>query len=329
MGRHKKPLFSRHFIRLLLALVLVVVVSMFGAYAWFPELLTHFVAGYILVSLLLAVGLLLLKRRGWALIAVAVCVFEAIKLVPFWQEPDVVSTKGANVESVKILQYNVGRNNDRVNDMARWITSNSENADIVVLFEITDTWQIALERVKWSYPYHITKEVRGNRRIVVLSKLLIDELEVMDLAYGESGVVIRGATTNFEIPFVMYSIHPAPPLSPAAAKRRNAVLKEAGERIEKEAFGHKILVGDLNVTHFSPVFEQLMKDSKLYDTNQGIDYYEGTWPSFLPRILGIPIDNMLVSKWIKTEKKQLGPAMGSDHRPVITNLTFIAPEEGE
>jgi endonuclease/exonuclease/phosphatase (EEP) superfamily protein YafD len=329
MPRYKKPLFSRHLVRLVAFIVLLIVLSLLAPIGWPFELLSHFVVQYAFVLALLGVWLLLVKRSRWALFTFIVCATQIYQLIPFWK-PMMEMSEPSRIkeEEVRVLQFNVNHNNDNVNDMTHWIVSHSEDIDIVVLLEVTDKWQMAIERIKWSYPYHISKEARGDRQIIVLSRLLIDELEVQQFAQNIYGIVLRGATMNGDAPFVLYSVHPAPPIFPSAAKKRNEVLFKAAEKIAQEKADYKILIGDFNMTPFSPYFKQLEKKSGLYDSNKGIGIL-GTWPSFAPKGLGISIDNMLISEGIKVENKQLGPAMGSDHYPVITTLKFMIPETGE
>lgn len=325
MRRYKKRLFSRHLVRLTILLLVAIFFSWLASLGWLFELFSHFPVYYIFAGGILCISLLLSKRYRWALLAIFLCLTQVYKLLPFWQMPSVVEPFGAPTEAVTLLQYNVNRNNDRVNDMARWVISNTEKIDIVVLMEVSDRWQIALERVKWSYPYHITKEVRGHHPIVVLSRLLIDDLEVQELANGEYAIVIRGATLNKETPFVLYAVHPTPPILPVRKERRDEVMLEAAKRIGLEAIPHKILVGDFNMTPFSPVFKDVQDLSGLYNSDEGLGHYMGTWPAMFPKSMAIPIDGLLVSPFIKVESKQLGPAMGSDHYPVISNLSFIQP----
>ena len=330
--KSKKPLFSRYLVMAVLVVTGLILLSLLAPMGWPFELLSHFVVQYAFILGILTIWLALAKRYPWAWIALCVCATQTYQLWPFLAHhqlvvPGIDSMK-VKEEDVRILQYNVDRNNDNVNDMAHWIISHSEDVDIVVLLEVTDKWQVAIERIKWSYPYHISKEVRGNRQIVVLSRLLIDELEVQELADGVSGVVLRGATMNGDAPFVLYSVHPSPPLFPGMATQRNAVLMAASKKIAAEHAKYKILVGDFNTTPFSPFFKKAVKVSGLYNSSEGAGLW-GTWPSFIPKFFGISIDNMLVSNWIKVDNKQLGPSMGSDHYPVITTLKFIIPENGE
>jgi endonuclease/exonuclease/phosphatase (EEP) superfamily protein YafD len=232
----------------------------------------------------------------------------------------------AKYDDVKILQYNVHRTNKNIGEMARWIISQSEDVDIVVLSEVTEGWDDALRRIKWAYPYHIKEDMRGGRQMVIFSRLYIDEFEIKYIGKEKAPMlVMRGDTSGYEIPFVLYGIHPPPPVLPSYAARRNELLQLAAENIAKETAVHKLIVADFNTTRFSPVFKNMVTVSGLHDSNEGLGLgaFNTTWPSFFKNFMGIAIDNIVLSDNIKVEDKEIGPALGSDHYPVITTLKFL------
>mgnify|MGYP001233972384 CR=1 FL=1 len=329
--RSKKPLFSRHYVRLLVLVLLAVVASFFAKIGWFFELFSHFTAHYAAILGTLALLLLFSKRYGWSVVAAVVFGVQIYQVLPLFQgNPNIAYSDEQLVdeegfEAINVLQYNVNRENENVNNIVSWITQQSQDIDIVVLQEVTDKWQVALERLKWIYPYHISKEVRGNRQIIILSRLMIDELEIMHLGEDGAAVIIRGATIFHDLDFVLYGVHPPPPILPSYANSRNNLMMEVGASIADEQAKHKVLVGDFNMTRYSPYFKKVSGASSMYDSNEGMGYIT-TWPSFAPKELGISIDNMLLSTNIVVKDKKVGPALGSDHRPVISHLKFMVPK---
>ena len=78
------------------------------------------------------------------------------------------------------------------------------------------------------------------------------------------------------------------------------------------------LLGDLNLTPYSPPFHRLLADGRLRDAMQGRGW-QPTWrASFWP--LALRIDHVLVSSGVCVEEATVGPAVGSDHRPVLARL---------
>lgn len=325
-SKAKKYRVSKYFVFFTVLLALAIGCTYVADRYWLLELFSHFSVQYTFIGLALFVLLLFSRRMAWALIALVLTVSQAHQLQPLWEKEGTKVADNSLYEEVTLLQFNVHRYNSNIEEMARWIISHSEKADIVVLMEINKQWETALQRIKWTYPYHISKVINDSKQMVVLSKLLIDELEIKDFEEGSSPVVVlRGTTEGYEIPFVLYGAHPPPPISPYKANVRNNALVQAAQSIAQEEAPYKLLVGDLNVTRFSPWFKKTKKISGLNDSYEGLGL-TSTWPTLLPEGLGLTIDHSLVSDGINVVERELGPTMGSDHYPVLTRFAFKVPE---
>jgi endonuclease/exonuclease/phosphatase (EEP) superfamily protein YafD len=305
-------------------LVASVLLSLFASFFWIGDVLSHFVFQYIIISAILAIGLLYKKKNGWALVAVCIFAFEAMKLTPYIQS----AKKDSDVkyDEVRVLQYNVNRSNKNISEMTRWIIAQTENVDIVVLSEVNDAWEDSLRRIKWAYPYHISHDMRGGRKMAIFSRMYIDEFEIRQLGETDApAIVLRGETAGYEIPFTLYGIHPPPPVMPSYVQKRNDILRLAAADIANEKETHKLMIADFNTTRFSPIFKKLTKISGLHDSNEGLglDAFNTTWPSVIRSSFGVAIDNIILSDNIQVTNKWVGPAMGSDHYPVITTLRFL------
>ena len=79
-----------------------------------------------------------------------------------------------------------------------------------------------------------------------------------------------------------------------------------------------IVIGDLNLTPWSPRFRALLDDGGLGDSRVGFGHH-ATWPVWFPLLL-IPIDHVLADPEIKVYRREVGPAVGSDHYPVLVEL---------
>jgi endonuclease/exonuclease/phosphatase (EEP) superfamily protein YafD len=328
-NKKKKAGISRLWVILTVALLFCLFFASLAKFYWFFDLFSHFVVQYILISAVLTVFLIISKRRFWAFIAIVICGTQIYQVFPYFNKQP---QEGDRYDQVEILQYNVHRYNTNINEMSKWIISQSEDADIIILLETNDMWQDAIRRIKWGYPYHIVKDMRGWRNMVVFSSLNIDDLEIKQLDDVDApAIVIRGKTTGYELPFVLYGVHPPPPVYPSSAKENNAILKSVATYMSEETADYKMLVGDFNMTRFSPNFKSMEETSRLRDSNFGIGFnaFSFSWPSFLPDFMRITIDNILVSDNIVVEKKERGEAMGSDHYPIMTTLKLLVPKDIE
>lgn len=308
-------------------LVVAVVISLLASVFWIGDVLSHFVLHYVVISVVLSIGLLLKKKKIWAAVLLCIFAFEAAKLTPYI--PTAKKTGETAYDEVRVLQYNVDRSNKNISEMTRWIISQTEDVDIVVLLEVGEAWEDSLRRIKWAYPYHISHDMRGGRKMVIFSRMYVDEFEIRQLGETDApAIVVRGETSGYEIPFALYGIHPPPPVMPSYVKKRNEILRLVAADVSKEEKTHKLIIADFNTTRFSPIFKKLTAISGLRDSNEGLgfDAFNTTWPSLLKNFFGVAIDNMVLSNNIEVEDKWVGPAMGSDHYPVITTLKFFVDE---
>jgi endonuclease/exonuclease/phosphatase family metal-dependent hydrolase len=84
------------------------------------------------------------------------------------------------------------------------------------------------------------------------------------------------------------------------------------------------MLGDLNATPDAPSFTGLLRDSGLRDAFDG-PRWRPTWRAgFWP--LAIRIDHVLVSKDVCVEHVEVGPGLGSDHRPLMARLRLRSEE---
>jgi endonuclease/exonuclease/phosphatase (EEP) superfamily protein YafD len=81
-----------------------------------------------------------------------------------------------------------------------------------------------------------------------------------------------------------------------------------------------IVGGDFNLTRYSPVFDRLIEASGLRDT-QPSGRWQPTWLAvFWP--LALRIDHVFVSPEFCVDSSEVGPGIGSDHRPVRVRLRW-------
>ncbi|HEY9295793.1 MAG TPA: endonuclease/exonuclease/phosphatase family protein, partial [Phormidium sp.] len=100
---------------------------------------------------------------------------------------------------------------------------------------------------------------------------------------------------------------------------RNMQLAAMADYLEK-VNNPVVVMGDFNVTMWSPFYQRFIEKTKLKNARSGFGV-QPTWPSFMP-LLAIPIDHCLVSPNIQVIKTRTGRNVGSDHLPIITDLAI-------
>jgi endonuclease/exonuclease/phosphatase (EEP) superfamily protein YafD len=276
------------------------------------ELLSHWRLAWCMGLFILSLALLLAKLHKLALVGTIVLVCNAGDVLRLYL-PESPALGGSALASVKLLQMNVmGDTNHDFNAAAAVISAASP--DIVCLSEVNLQWIKECSVRLTNYPYH-AEVSKASDGIAIFSRFPIESREIryskaahrprfyVHLLIAQSDVVVEFA-------------HPLLPVIPYL---RNEELEEIADDA-KSAKVPFILAGDLNCTPWSCFFAKLLRDGELYDTEQG----RGPQPSWnaLWLIPLLPIDHCLTSSEFRTVSRKVGPAIGSDHFPVVVELSL-------
>ena len=117
--------------------------------------------------------------------------------------------------------------------------------------------------------------------------------------------------------FTIIATHPYPPISSRCAQIRDEHLQSTAA-LAAETEGPLILMGDLNASPWSPIFQTMLNISGLRDTRRGYGL-QTTWKG--APLVRIPIDHALVSDEIVIHDRRVGADIGSDHLPVIVDFS--------
>jgi endonuclease/exonuclease/phosphatase (EEP) superfamily protein YafD len=81
--------------------------------------------------------------------------------------------------------------------------------------------------------------------------------------------------------------------------------------------GPVVVAGDFNSVSSARIGRQVQRDLGL----RPAPGFPGTWPGDLPSAFGITIDQVYASPDLAFVSRRLGRPTGSDHRPVVTEIT--------
>ena len=84
-----------------------------------------------------------------------------------------------------------------------------------------------------------------------------------------------------------------------------------------------IVAGDFNLTPWSTILQRLGRETGL---RRSITFTP-TWPLGRKRMPFVTIDNVFVSKAFAVVSAEVGPYVGSDHRPIIADLALAEDRE--
>lgn len=278
---------------------------------WPFELFSHFRVQYFATALVLAALLAWRRRVGPAAFALAIALWHGLPaLSPSSAAAPATSCSGP---AVTVATANLQFSNVRPEAFRAWLATRP--ADLLVIQEVTAAWARELE-AQTAYPHRHIVARQDPYGLALLSRWPLESVTQVDLA-GDGLPSLAGSIDAGGRRIRFLGLHTHWPVTPALAAARDAALRDAAS-LARSAELPLVLLGDLNLTPDSPVFHRLLDESGLQDVMRGRGW-RPTWRAgFWP--LALRIDHVLVSSGLCVEHAEVGPPIGSDHRPVVARL---------
>ncbi|MEK6745942.1 MAG: endonuclease/exonuclease/phosphatase family protein [Pseudomonadota bacterium] len=309
-------IFSRGFVCISASIGLIL--CLLAGKFWIADLAIHWRLHMAVVSLFFALVFLFKPRKILAVWMLALAIGFALPAYQVFSPAPI--PEGTEKARIKILQFNILYINDEFKKTIPWIIE--QNADIVVLQEITEPRANELTELKKHYSW---SQIRTNDKrrafgMAIFSKLPVKKFDYIDIGDGWNHYTRTEFSVN-NLQLNLYELHTPPPVSEHFFELRNQNLSVLADVMSKDESPHRILIGDMNSTIYSPYLQNVLTSAKLYSNQQNYNM-EGTWPSFLPVPLRIGIDHVIASKQIKIENREIAKEQNSDHLPIITTLSL-------
>lgn len=303
---------------LVLILAISVVCGYFSSFSWFFDLLVNFQYQYAFGAVILLLWFTIRKHRNCALLCIALA---CSALFQIYASLDLTTAETVTDGEFTIVQYNrkyTLSGHEGLKDFIRL-----EDPDVIVVQEAVHTHASALNELKDEYPHQILEPRPNAFGMIVLSKHPFLEKNVIPF----QRMAIDNFLLHFTVqpngfdPISIYTLHPTPPIYPLHQKQRNSELVITSQAAGEDKTANVIMMGDWNMTPFSPHFRSVLKNGKLKNQHTAL-YPLLTWPAFFPvPALQIPIDHILHKGNIELIEKRRGHPMRSDHYPVIATFT--------
>lgn len=279
------------------------------------DLLAQFTAPVLIATLLLTVGLGLLRIKAPAGLGAFTSLLLALTVWPQWF-PE-ASAPDPDTAIVRVYSANLFYRN---NDTARIVRSiEAADADIVVLIELASDPALKINQLLAGYPYRAASmrldQTRGPSRSVIASRWPLTAR-----ADPPDGLHAVAATVRTPLgPINVVGVHltrPWPFQHSWGQISQTMALKAVVEPLD----GPVVVAGDFNSVSSARIGKQVRRDIGL----RPAPGFPGTWPGGLPSALGITIDQVYASPDLAFVGRRLGRPTGSDHRPVVTEITRAA-----
>jgi len=291
---------------------LATILGFFGSTSWFFDVLANFrfqlAIGLILIGLVYLVGF----GRATAFLFVAIGAVNLFLVAPLYLDKPVAA---AGDDSVRIVSYNVGAGRASQAELIDWVEAS--DADLVFFLESTEEWVRAMPTN--GSGYLVSNEIPDDRiyGISVLGKAA-GTMEQLRLGTTRDPVV-RVEATIADQQVAVYAVHPRPPDSEGTSAARDSLFADLAELVAQETMP-VIVIGDFNATPWSYSFRDFTAETGLVNSQNGFGL-AATWPTSLPISL-IPLDHMLHSDSLTTVAREVGPDLGSDHKPLTVEVAL-------
>ncbi len=274
---------------------------------WWPlDLLASFRPQYAAVLTLLAAVLIGFRWRRIGLVVLGAGLVNVIVLVPFFL-PVEPPLPGA---AIRVLSFNLFASNQQFDEVTGFIAGSG--ADVVFLHEASRPWEEAVEAADLGYTIVKTRADDLIFGTLVLHK---EAASVVSRGFGIS----EPRAVEVELGgLAILAIHPLAPTTAQRAALRDAQMRFAGDWAADRS-GPKVVVGDFNASPWSHSFRTLLRAGGLENSQRGRGL-DASFPATGSPLLRIPIDHLLHGEKVGIVDRRLGPALGSDHFPLIVDL---------
>lgn len=302
------------------ALATASIAAFFGRFVWWLDVLANFRAQFLVSLVVLGTVLLFSRFRtfGWGVLFVAG--INLVVVAPLYLGSPGDSQPGA--PSVRVISYNLLSTNQSYAEVNEFIKS--EDPDLVLLHESSLPWETAMESANPGYEVVKARSQDLIFGTLVLVKKDIPQVSVISFGFAETdsrAVEISMVPEAWNVPLVLLSSHPLAPTDATRSGLRDAQLGFAADWAGEQS-GAYAVVGDFNATPWSWPFRNLIATGSVRNSQIGF----GLQPTFVANsnpLFRIPIDHLVHSDQLVVRNRRLGPALGSDHFPIIVDLELV------
>ena len=280
-----------------------------------PDLAAQFTAPALAAAAALTSVLALMRLRTAAFLGLLTCALLVAAAAPQWYPSGPGAAAGA--PAMRLYSANLWARTKDVEALPPAIRAAAP--DVVVLIELGDAPAARLDEVLAGYPHRVATpridRPSGPARSVIASRLPLKA--IADRPDGLHAVAATVSTSDG--PVHLLGVHLTRPW-PFEEQWGQISQTMALQAIVEDLDGPVVVAGDFNSVSTGRIGRQVRGDIGLHPAPG----FPGTWPSFLPSALGVTIDHVWATPDLAFAGRRLGEANGSDHRPVVTEISRAA-----
>lgn len=293
----------------------VTLAAFFGRFFWILDVFANFRPQYFVALVVLGAVLMMGHWRRFGAATLAAAAVNLVVVLPLFignpGEPD------PSRPALTVMTFNLqGSANEQYGEVIEFIQR--QQPDLVLLHEAHRPWELAIEPLGSDY-----RIIRPRSDDLIFGTLVLARGQLLDWeSHGFASAEARAVELTFippgwDVPISVLAAHPHSPTDSARADLRDRQLEFAAGWAENRE-GPFIVAGDLNATPWSWAFRRL-EGSGLRNSGLGFGI-QATYPTEGNPLMRVPIDHVLHSPQLGVRSRELGPALGSDHFPLVVEL---------
>ena len=243
-------------------------------------------------------------------------------LVQYW--PKSAPQPPAQVRPLRVMTVNLLMVNQQTDAMVAEIRA--ADPDVLLLQEYSGHWDEALlNALGAAYPHQSSVVQEDSFGAAVYSKIpFVGEVEqYLPLAH-DACPQFRAVVNHEGREVALYNIHLLPPRTMDYTLQHRLQFADLLEALEAEPLPY-VLAGDFNFPETAPQHRDLLKSAAMREAHDLAGHGRGaTWPVNGPfrYIPGLRFDHVYLSRGLTATWCETGTGLGSDHRPVVVDVTF-------
>lgn len=291
---------------------------------WVADLIAN-LRVQLMIGMLGTILLLLILRRWKILVAVAaLTMWQATALRSAYLTGGIEANQSS--QRFRVFLANVLTRNQDHDQIIGQIRA--ADPDVIAILELSSALEASLKQEFSSTHAYFVSESQddGNFGIGLWSRYPMSHARVFHL----NAPILPSIEADIQLPScpIQFTVtHPLPPIGARNFDHRNRHLSLLAQRIQGrrqiEPSCSQILLGDLNLTPWSPLFEDFMASTGLQSAaaGRGLQPTWYRWPAFP---FGLLLDHGLHSGDLSCDQRAILAANGSDHRAVVFDFSVNA-----
>lgn len=281
-----------------------------------PDILAQFTAPALIATA--AMGAVLMLLRLWPSVVVAVATIGLLTVAVWPQWMPERGTAVAGGPTLSLYSANVLWENEDIAAIAASVEQ--ADADVVILIELGNGPAARIEEILAAYPHRVGTPpiARGGK---VARSVIASRYPLTEIADRSDGLHAVGAVAQTPLgPVNILGVHLTRPW-PYQYQWGQISQTMALAEVRRDLEGPVIVAGDFNSVSSARIGKQVQAETELIPAAG----FPGTWPTRVPAVLGVTIDQVYRSPDLALLERRLGVPNGSDHRPVVTRFGVAGP----